>query len=139
MVTGQGVGFVMCWHNNVRWTISHDNDPKKFMVVNSGGYILAIPDLGHYARQESEVDHSNNSEASSSISSYKQTAVFKKTIMKLNGNVQWLSGLVFERNLDDGGRSFDFIPHYEVVWKNPKYAKSVDGKVRPILLFHGNK
>lgn len=135
MVTGQGAGFVMCWHNNVRWTISHDNDPKKFMVVNSGGYILAIPDLSHYARQVSELDHSNNSEASSSISSYNQTAVFKKTIMKLNGNVQWLSGLVFERNLDDGGRSFDFIPHYEVVWKNPKYAKSVDGK--PYDAFRG--
>ncbi|OCK85690.1 hypothetical protein K432DRAFT_377459 [Lepidopterella palustris CBS 459.81] len=129
MVTGQGAGFVMCWQNDVRWSVCQDHDPRNFMVVNSGAYVLAIPDLGHYARQEADVDSSNQSDGSSSISSYRSTATFKKTIMKLNGNVRWMSGLVFERNLDDGGRSFNFLPHYSVVLKNPKYAKPVDGKV----------
>jgi hypothetical protein len=37
--------------------------------------------------------------------------------------------LVFERNVDNGGRSFNFIPHYKVTLRNPKYAKASDGKV----------
>ncbi|KAF2180957.1 hypothetical protein K469DRAFT_638938, partial [Zopfia rhizophila CBS 207.26] len=129
MVTGHGAGFVMCWQSDVKLNIAQDQDPRNFMVVKSGSYVLAIPDLGHYARQEADVEATGHAESSSSISSYKQLAVFKKTIMKLNGNVQWMAGLVFERNLDDGGRSFNFIPHYEVVLRHPKYAKSKDGKV----------
>ena len=99
------------------------------MVVDSGSYVLAIPDLGHYARHEAEVESTGHSESSTSLSSYKQLAVFKKTVMKLNGNVRWTCGLVFERNLDTEGRSFDFIPHYDVVLKHPKYTHPKDGKV----------
>lgn len=128
MVTGHGAGFVMCWQNDVRLCIAQDNEPRDFMVVNSGSYVLAIPDLGHYARQEAELEASGHNEVASSISSYKQLAIFKKTIMKLNGNVRWVAGLVFERNLDEGGRSFNFIPHYDVVLRNPKYAKAINGK-----------
>jgi len=132
MVTGHGAGFVMCWQNDVRLKIAEDEDPRNFMVVNSGSYVLAIPDLGHYARQEVELETANHSETAPSISSYKQLAIFKKTIMKLNGNVRWVVGLVFESNVDGGGRSFDFIPHYNVVLKNPKYAKPDNGKACPI-------
>ncbi|KAF2269742.1 hypothetical protein CC78DRAFT_486514 [Lojkania enalia] len=128
MVTGHGAGFVMCWQNDVHLSIAEDEDPRNFMVVTSGSYVLAIPDLGHYARQEAEVEATGHSEASSSISSYKQLAIFKKTVMKLNGNVRWTAGLVFERNLDKGGRSFNFIPHYDVILKHPKYAHSSEGK-----------
>ncbi|PSN65707.1 hypothetical protein BS50DRAFT_634934 [Corynespora cassiicola Philippines] len=128
MVTGHGAGFVMCWQNDVRCSIAVDKDPRNFLVVNSGSYVLAIPDLSHYARQESEMETSGHTEASSSISSYKQQAIFKKTIMKLNGNVRWVAGLVFERNLDEGGRSFKFIPHYDVVLKHPDHAKPDNGK-----------
>lgn len=102
------------------------------MIVKSGSYVLAIPDLTHYARHETDVEAATRPETASSVSSRKQLAVFKKTIMKLNGNVQWVAGLVFERNVDDGGRSFNFIPHYKVSLKNPKYAKPSDGKVSNI-------
>ncbi|KAF1962103.1 hypothetical protein CC80DRAFT_400097 [Byssothecium circinans] len=129
MVTGHGAGFVMCWQNDVQLSLAEDKDPRNFLVVNSGSYVLAIPDLGHYARQESESDPTLYTEGSSSISSYKQLAIFKKTVMKLNGNVRWVAGLVFERNLDQGGRSFDFIPHYGVVLKHPQYAKTTGNKV----------
>jgi hypothetical protein len=129
MVTGHGAGFVMCWQNDVRLKIAQDHDPRNFMVVNSGSYVLAIPDLGHYARQEAEVEATGHFEGASSISSYKQQAVFTKTVMKLNGNVRWMAGLVFERNLDGGRRSFNFVPHYDVVLKNPKHAHEKDGKV----------
>ncbi|KAJ4354893.1 Protein SABRE [Ascochyta clinopodiicola] len=127
MVTGHGAGFVMCWQNDVRLTLAEDEDPRNFMVVKSGSYVLAIPDLGHYARHDSDAE-SSRPESESSLSSRRQLAVFKKTVMKLNGNVRWGVGLVFERNLDSGGRSFDFIPHYNVALKNPKYAKPSNGK-----------
>ncbi|KAL1647654.1 Protein SABRE [Didymella pomorum] len=127
MVTGHGAGFVMCWQNDVRLTLAEDEDPRNFMVVKSGSYVLAIPDLGYYARHEGDAE-SSRPESSSSLSSRRQLAVFKKTVMKLNGNVRWGVGLVFERNLDSGGRSFDFIPHYNVALKNPKYAKPSNGK-----------
>jgi hypothetical protein len=129
MVTGHGAGFVMCWQNDVQLTIAEDKDPRNFMVVRSGSYVLAIPDLGHFARQEAELDTSSTfNEGTSSITSYNQLAIFKKTVMKLNGNVRWVVGLVYERTLDQGGRSFDFIPHYNVVLKHPKYAHPSNGK-----------
>ncbi|CAO2651870.1 Nn.00g001530.m01.CDS01 [Neocucurbitaria sp. VM-36] len=128
MVTGHGAGFVMCWQNDVQLTLAEDEDPRNFMIVTSGSYVLAIPDLSHYARHEADPEVGSRPESASSVSSRKQLAVFKKTIMKLNGNVRWVVGLVFERNLDGGGRSFEFIPHYNVSLKNPKYAKPSDGK-----------
>ncbi|KAJ4376167.1 Protein SABRE [Neocucurbitaria cava] len=128
MVTGHGAGFVMCWQNDVQLSLAEDEDPRNFMVVTSGSYVLAIPDLSHYARHESDPEVGTRPESASSMSSRKQLAVFKKTIMKLNGNVRWVVGLVFERNLEGGGRSFNFIPHYNVSLKNPKYAKPSDGK-----------
>ncbi|KAF2087278.1 hypothetical protein K490DRAFT_15988, partial [Saccharata proteae CBS 121410] len=125
-VTGDGAGFVMCWRNDVRWNIGQDDDPKKFMAVDSGVYVLAIPDLSHYARQIET--QQSDAESISSGSSFKGDASFRKTVMKLSGNVRWLSGLVFERNEDGGGRSFDFAPHYSVVLKHPDFAKPVGGK-----------
>ena len=127
VVTGHGTGFIMCWRNNVRWEIHEDDDPRKFMTVTSGEYVLAIPDYSHQARQTN--DTSNDSESPSSGSSVKNTAMFKKVIMKLSGNVRWMAGLVFERNVDGGGRSFQFVPHYEVTLKNPQHAKATRGQV----------
>ena len=127
VVTGNGAGFVMCWRNNVRWGIHQSDDPKEFMTVDSDDYVLAIPDYSHQAR-ESSTAFSRDDE-SSSTSSSKNTTMFKKVIMKLSGNVRWLSGLVFERDLDQGGHSFDFKPHYEVAMKTPEHAKAPPGQV----------
>lgn len=121
-VTGSGAGFVMCWRNDVRWSICQDPDPRKFMTVDSGEYVLAIPDFSNYARRSLEREIPEDSSVTSSHS-YEQGGKFKKTVMKLSGNVQWIAGLVFERNMDDGKRSFSFKPHYEVVLKNPDFAK----------------
>jgi hypothetical protein len=125
-VTGAGAGFVMCWRKDVRWSINENDDPKKFMTVNSGEYVLAIPDFNSYARQALENDPSENTSIASTAS-YDQGGRFKKTVMKLSGKVQWLAGIVFERNISTSGRSFDFRPHYEVVLKNPAYAKPENG------------
>ncbi|KAF2759068.1 hypothetical protein EJ05DRAFT_331582 [Pseudovirgaria hyperparasitica] len=129
MVTGHGAGFVMCWRNDVRWSLCRHDDPKKFMTVDSGNYVLAIPDLGHYARILADPEISDADSVHSGLSNRHQ-ASFKKTIMKLSGRVQWLAGLVFERNLERASnRSFEFIPHYKVVLKNPEFAKCANNKV----------
>ncbi|QIW94599.1 hypothetical protein AMS68_000117 [Peltaster fructicola] len=122
VLTGEGAGLVMVWRNDVVWNVAVDPDPRKFMTVDSGDYILAVPDFNSYARHQS--DHDEHEDGSSSISSsHKRDAVFKKVVMKLSGNVRWLAGLMFERDLPDGGRSFDFKPHYNVVLKHPDFAK----------------
>ena len=133
-VTGNGAGFVMCWRNNVRWSIHKDDDPKKFMTVESDDYVLAIPDYSHQARETTSVfgrDASKQS-STSSTSSKRNTTMFKKVIMKLSGNVRWLAGLVFERDLEQGGRSFEFTPHYDVTLRAPQHAEALPGQVRKV-------
>jgi len=134
IVTGHGAGFVMCWRDNVRWNIRKDDDPKKFMAVSSGEYVLAIPDYSHEARKGNHNAMDDSSSVSSDVSivssgSQKTNAMFKKVVMKLSGKVRWLAGLVFERNIDSGGRSFGCIPHYEVALKTPNSAKAAPGQV----------
>jgi hypothetical protein len=133
-VTGSGAGFVMCWRNDVVLQLAQDNDPRKVMTVDSGEYVLAVPDFSHHARRRYDRDHGDASSISSS-SSMSESSRFKKTIMKLSGNVQWLCGLVFERSRSSGDRSFHFKPHYQVVLKNPEFARKVNGK--PWDAYHG--
>ncbi|KAJ5042922.1 uncharacterized protein L3040_004313 [Drepanopeziza brunnea f. sp. 'multigermtubi'] len=126
-ITGDGAGFLMCWRNDVRWNICREEDPRKFMTVDSGEYILAIPDFSHQARSMSK--NVLDSDSVTSVDSFKRGAAFKKVIMKLSGNVQWQTGLTFERNLqEDGKRSFDFEPHYNVILKEPQFAKGSPGQ-----------
>lgn len=100
------------------------------MTVDSDDYVLAIPDYSHQARDTSgglKLDGE-----ASSTSSKRNTTIFKKVIMKLSGNVRWLAGLMFERDLDQGGRSFKFSPHYNVTLKTLEHAKAPPGKVRKL-------
>lgn len=126
-MTGHGAGFVMCWRNNVRWGIHQDDDAKKFMTVTSGEYVLAVPDYSHQSREN--VSSGQDVESISSTSSYKNGAMFKKVIMKLSGNVRWMAGIVFERDLELGGRSFEFLPHYSVTLRTPEKAMAFSKEV----------
>ncbi|KAK7938060.1 uncharacterized protein PG986_014928 [Apiospora aurea] len=123
-VTGNGAGLLMCWRNDVRWNVHSDDDPKRFLTVDSGEYVLAIPDYSHQVREADRMSGENDSVSSSD--SYKSGAAFKKVIMKLSGKVQWMAGLMFEQESEDGKRSFDFIPHYEVVMKAPQHGQTAD-------------
>ncbi|KAH8672643.1 mitochondrial protein from FMP27-domain-containing protein, partial [Tricladium varicosporioides] len=124
-VTGNGAGFLMCWRSDVKWNICREEDPRKFMTVDSGEYILAIPDYSHQARATEKQRSDRDDESVMSSDSFKRGASFKKVVMKLSGNVQWLAGLMFERNIGtDGKRSFDFEPHYNVILKEPQFAKA---------------
>jgi hypothetical protein len=124
-ITGNGAGFLMCWRNDVRWNIHADDDPKRFMTVDSGEYLLAIPDYSDQVREERR--RNGDDESAVSEGGSRSGATFKKVVMKLSGRVQWLAGLVFEKAIVDGKRSFDFKPHYDVVLRSPLYAKSRDG------------
>ncbi|KAI0480570.1 mitochondrial protein from FMP27-domain-containing protein [Xylariaceae sp. FL0804] len=121
-VTGAGAGFLMCWRNNVKWNIHTEDDPKKFMTVDSGEYVLAVPDYSHQVREAARGLDENDSMTSENT--HKSGAAFKKVVMKLSGNVQWMAGLVFERAIENGKRNFEFKPHYEVILKSPMYARS---------------
>lgn len=133
-VTGNGAGFLMCWRNDVRWNIHTDDDPKRFMTVDSGEYVLAIPDFSHYAREA--VRRQNDNDSVVSEDSLKSGAAFKKVAMKLSGRVQWMAGLVFERAIKNGKRRFDFRPHYDVFLRGPDYAKA-DENGLPYDAFRG--
>ncbi|KAF2212943.1 hypothetical protein CERZMDRAFT_111373 [Cercospora zeae-maydis SCOH1-5] len=122
VVTGQGAGLVMVWRDNVNWNIAQHNDPRKFFTVDSGEYILAVPDFSNYARHSQQMENPDDGSTSSS-SSMKNNAHFKKVVMKLSGKVTWLAGLMFERDIGEGKRSFKFKPHYDVVLKHPDFAK----------------
>ena len=119
----------MVFRNNVSWGIHLDDDPKKFMTVDSGEYVLAIPDYSHQARKDVKNMLPDNESMASSSTGSPSNAMFKKTVMKLSGDVQWIAGIVFERDKDDGGRSFESIPHYQVTFKTPNHAKAPLGKV----------
>lgn len=125
-VTGSGAGFLMCWRNDVRWNIHADDDPKRFMTVDSGEYLLAIPDYSHQVREQRRRNGEDESIASSE-ESFRSGATFKKVVMKLSGRVQWVAGIMFEKAIEDGERSFDFKPHYDVVLRSPVHAKPRDG------------
>ncbi|KAI4290470.1 MAG: hypothetical protein L6R35_000253 [Caloplaca aegaea] len=137
MVTGYGAGFVMCWRNGVQWDIHREDDPKQFMTVTSGDYLLAIPDYSLQARENS-AQPSVDSESVSSRGSYRSGAMFKKVVMKLSGNVKWLAGLVFERDVADAGRSFEFAPHFGVTLTTPDRARTSQGKYDAFRGFRSN-
>src|SRR5271170_8043033 len=111
VVTGYGAGFVMCWRNDVQWAIHTTDDPKRLMTVTSSEFVLAVPDYGHEARRAPDQTNQQDNDSVSSGSSHRNHAMFKKVIMKLSGNVQWVAGMVFERDLASGKRSSGFEPH----------------------------
>lgn len=119
-ITGYGAGFVMCWREGVRWTIHATDDPREFMTVTSGEYMLAIPDYSQRAHHS--IEPANSEEGLANGMGSKETAAFSKVVMKLSGNVKWVAGVVFERKTDDQIRAFDFKPHYMVALQNPQYV-----------------
>ena len=117
----------MIWRNNVRWRIREDNEPGKFMTVDSGDYMLAVPDFASYVRNSPELDTDRGKESADPNNN--DGHLVKKVVMKLSGRVRWQSGIIFERNLDNDQRTFDFEPHYNVTLKNPMHLKSIKDAV----------
>ncbi|KAF5022606.1 hypothetical protein F66182_5352 [Fusarium sp. NRRL 66182] len=133
-MTGNGAGFLMCWRNDIRWNINAEDDPKRFISVESGEYILAVPDYSHEVREQARQQY--DVEGYLPDDNYKSEASFKKVVMKLSGKVKVMAGLIFERAIEDGKRSFEFRPHYDIVLKNPHFAKP-DGNGLPYDAMRG--
>ena len=132
VVTGFGGGFVMCWRRDVKWEIHTSDDPKEFMTVRSGEYVLAIPDYSHTAQCAFEASP-QELESISTSSDLKNAAHFKKVVMKLSGDVKWVVGLVFERNIEGDKRLSEFKPHYDVVLRNPKFVDTSQEQVWTVM------
>jgi len=98
------------------------------LTVDSGEFILAVPDFSHFARDSPSLEPSQAQETTSF--NIKETSTFKKVVMKLSGKVRWQAGLMFERELGNGRRSFEFEPHYNVTLKNPHHIKAIKNDVR---------
>ena len=135
-LTGDGAGFVMCWRGDVHWDLGRDEDPRKFVRVDSEEYLLAIPDFTNLITDDLELGGLPDSRSFISAHSYEKNIVqFKKVIMKLSGRVRWLVGLMFEQEISSDEdwkqrkRSFDFVPHYRVTLKSPQFAKPPPGMV----------
>ncbi|SPO02967.1 related to FMP27 Found in Mitochondrial Proteome [Cephalotrichum gorgonifer] len=121
LMTKNGAGFLMCWRNDVRLALNSEDDPKRLVLVDSGEYVLAVPDYSHEVREEAARGGDISLPANEEM---KAGASFKKVVMKLSGDVQWMIGLMFEQPIDNGRRSFAFRPHYDIVLKSPLHAKS---------------
>ncbi|KAG0644829.1 mitochondrial protein from FMP27-domain-containing protein, partial [Tuber brumale] len=136
-ITGIGAGFVLCWRGDVNWEVGRDEDPRKFMVVDSEEFLLAIPDFARNAKDEFDSATPAENKSVLSSSSCESAALFKKVIMKLSGRVRWLVGLMFEQEISEAQlgacegktRSFEFKSHYEVTLKTPAHAKAPPGRV----------
>ena len=118
----------MCFRSGVKWTIHQDDEPKRFMQVNCGEYVLAIPDYSRQARRQ-QIRSTSYEQLVAINNKQQHLAMFKKVIMKLSGSVRWVAGVVLERNDTSGGRTFDFIPHYEVTLRTPNHVKSLHEQV----------
>jgi hypothetical protein len=132
---------MFCWRGNVVWKIATEPSPKDLSHVDSDEFILAIPDFTKEPIETDDfTDHENAFHSARVVSRDRsRNAVFRKVIMKLNGGVRWIAGLVFERRCPPNCRScdgrnkcrqFDFIPHHEVHLKRAKYCQHENGEVR---------
>jgi hypothetical protein len=133
VVIGEGAGFMFCWRGNVVWKIATEPTSKDLSHVDSNEFILAIPDFTKEPIATDDYTDHENSFQSSRVMSHDRSrnAVFRKVIMKLNGGVRWIAGLVLERRcppncLDcensNKCRFFNFIPHYDVHLKRPEFC-----------------
>jgi Fmp27/BLTP2/Hobbit, GFWDK motif-containg RBG unit/FMP27, sixth RBG unit/FMP27/BTLP1, N-terminal/Fmp27, SW motif RBG repeat len=141
VVIGDGAGFMFCWRGNVVWKIATEENPRDLSHVDSEEFILAIPDFtSEPLVTDDYTDHENSFQKTRNLSLVRlsRNAIFGKVIMKLNGRVRWIAGLVLEGRCEHGCadcdgnlkcRKFQFIPHYEVVLKKPEFCHSTEAEV----------
>lgn len=140
MVIGAGAGFMFCWRGDVVWKIATEASLKDLSHVDSDEFILAIPDFTKEPIETDDFIEEENTFSSSRALSHESSrnAVFRKVVMKLNGGVRWIAGLVLERRClpncqECGGkrrcRAFDFLPHYEVHLKRADHCHAPEGEV----------
>lgn len=147
-IGGVSSGFVLCFKENVMLAVNKDDDPKDFILAEAEEISFNAPNLfakplliwsqptqsavllsdtasnyhksafGYYLSDVSEID--------SSQSSTLQRNYIDKCVIRLSGGVSLNLGFNFERKIDGSlDRTSEFIPHYDIVLRNPKYVKDV--------------
>lgn len=147
-VAGLSGGFLLSFANNVILDINGDDNPKLLLQVTAGdvGWSvpnhLALPLLLWYRESSGalfvpELNDSNfaflyayyfedqegyDPQKAKTMSKHYQ----EKKALRFCGNVSFKIGLSFERDDQDGNRTSEFRPHYDVKLSNPKYVDDVE-------------
>lgn len=122
---GRASGFVMGWRNQTRLAINEFDDPRRFFVVKSKDYVLAIPNYAAIAH-----DYLKGSQTMENNMFFKwdfeKMYQFSKVIMKFKGKVEWTLGLMFQMQKENSiERTMDFKPHYDIQLSLPEYVKDL--------------
>ncbi|CAI2176329.1 12348_t:CDS:2 [Funneliformis geosporum] len=154
LVTGHGVGFVLCWSKNVEIRLGHANDQNEVLQVDSEEFTCAIPNLASVVSdgslsanntglkaklqnesiKDSETSTIRTLNSSNTVESEALFNNYLKRVMKLCGGVRYGMGVHFQRLCNNSCpvckgqrncRLTDFIPHYEIITRIPEYATAV--------------
>lgn len=103
-IIDDGAGLTFCWGGGTKLVIHGSADPTEFLKIDSSKFLLAVRD-------------------------FTNTDKFDKVLMRLDGEVIWKLGLLFEGgNLKKAGqewRQTKFKPHYEINLFNPKFVSNL--------------
>lgn len=97
-IADDGAGLTFCWNGDTTLDIHGTSDPKEFIKINSQNFQLGIRD-------------------------FTVTNKFDKILTKLNGNVVWKMGMLFEKGfLQQAGETPRHVPtrpHHNIHLVNP--------------------
>lgn len=100
-----GAGLTFCWKGNTSLTVHENSNPADFLKIRSQSFILGVRNFDALYEKDK----------------------FSKIMMRLDGNVLWRLGLLFEMgDIQHPGqtrRSTKFDPHYKVYLANPALLK----------------
>jgi hypothetical protein len=145
-IGGESAGFVLGFKDNVTLTVNENDDPKEFICAKANEIMFASPNhfarpltvwskptdravllsdtstnyqkssFGYYLHGEEPIDPEHlNAMGDDSI---------EKSVIKLSGDVSFKLGFSFERKIEGSlTRTSEFIPHYDVILRNPKYVR----------------
>ncbi|WPK25150.1 hypothetical protein PUMCH_002453 [Australozyma saopauloensis] len=133
-LSAENSGFVFSWKDNVQLKINESEDPKEFLLLESDGFVLGIPNYSLPERGSWSLLYADLDEftANDDMESRK----FQKEVMKLTSDerVVWRLGVLFERNVNENlgdlsgnmKRTNKFKPHWDVCVTGPMYEYHPD-------------
>lgn len=136
---GDGRGFVLSFKDDLDWRINEDDDPRHFFKVNAKKVSWYIPNylrgpLVTWSRDSSKSIYLPSSDTiiTSCFAYYLQDCpsapsgqkrdIIEKNVVRLSGGVSFKVGFMLERYDDQGEKTFDCKPHYEINLFNPEYT-----------------
>lgn len=117
-----GSGFVFSWNNGVTLDINKHGDGQRLVTVKAKQFVYGIPQLSENLRRYWKF------RAKECNLIYLESDRFRKVVVNLMGDIEWVLGMTFEKEADnsaglhpgDTPRTSQFRPHYEVHRVNPQ-------------------